>query len=88
MSHGSNPQIRKGLRQAQGHLESILAMVADGRSCTDLAQQLQAVESTIRTVKRALIHDHMEHCMVAAAAEGGMTMEATLRELKSLTKYL
>lgn len=88
MSHGSNPKIHKGLRQAQGHIESILAMVADGRSCPDLAQQLQAVENTIRTVKRALIHDHMEHCMATTAAEGGMTVEATLRELKSLTKYL
>jgi DNA-binding FrmR family transcriptional regulator len=88
MSHGSNPKIRKGLRQAQGHLESILTMLTEGRSCLDLAQQLQAVESTIRTVKRELIHDHMEHCMAAATAKGGMTAEDAVRELKSLTKYL
>ena len=88
MSHASDPEVRRGLAQAQGHLASILRMLTDGRSCLDLAQQLQAVESTIRTVKRALIHDHMDHCVADAVAEGGMSAERALRELKSLTKYL
>ena len=48
-------------------------MLIDGRSCLDLAQQFQAVESTIRTVKRALIHDHMEHCIADAVSKSGMT---------------
>ena len=55
MSHASDPKVRRSLNQAQGHLASILTMLTDGRSCLDLAQQLQAVESTIRTVKRALM---------------------------------
>jgi DNA-binding FrmR family transcriptional regulator len=88
MSHASDPEVRRGLTQAQGHIASVLSMLTDGRSCLDLAQQLQAVESTIRTVKRALIHDHMEHCVADAVAEGGMSAEQALRELKSLTKYL
>lgn len=88
MSHASDPEVRRGLTQAQGHLASILSMLTDGRSCLDLAQQLQAVESTIRAVKRALIHDHMEHCVADAVAEGGMSAEQALGELKSLTKYL
>ena len=88
MSHASDPEVRRGLTQAQGHLASILTMLVDGRSCLDLAQQLQAVESTIRSVKRALIHDHMEHCIADAVADGGMDAEKALRELKSLTKYL
>jgi hypothetical protein len=41
-----------------------------------------AVESTIRTVKRALIYDHMEHCIADAVGEGGMTSEQALREFK------
>ncbi len=88
MSHASDPEVRRGLKQAAGHIESVLAMLVDGRSCLDLAQQLQAVESTIRTVKRALIHDHMEHCIADAVGEGGMTSEQALREFKQLTKYL
>lgn len=88
MSHASDPEVRRGLKQAAGHIESVLAMLADGRSCLDLAQQLQAVESTVRTVKRALIHDHMEHCIADAVGDGGMTSEQALREFKQLTKYL
>jgi len=63
-------------------------MLTDGRSCVDLAQQLQAVESTIRIVKRALIHDHMEHCITHVVADGEMKPGQALREFKSLTKYL
>jgi DNA-binding FrmR family transcriptional regulator len=88
MSHASDPEVRRGLTQAQGHIASILSMLTDGRSCLDLAQQLQAVESTIRTVKRALIHDHMEHCVADAVGTDGMSTEQALREFKSLTKYL
>jgi DNA-binding FrmR family transcriptional regulator len=88
MSHASDPEVRRGLTQAQGHIASILSMLTDGRSCLDLAQQLQAVESTIRTVKRALIHDHMEHCIADGVADGGKSAKQALRELKSLTKYL
>jgi DNA-binding FrmR family transcriptional regulator len=88
MSHASDPEVRRGLIQAQGHLASILTMLGDGRSCLDLAQQLQAVESTIRSVKRALIHDHMEHCIADAVADGGIGADQALREFKTLTKYL
>jgi DNA-binding FrmR family transcriptional regulator len=88
MSHASDPEVRRGLSQAQGHIASILTMLTDGRSCLDLAQQLQAVESTVRTVKRALIHDHMQHCIADAVAAGGQGANQALRELKSLTKYL
>ncbi|WP_140868326.1 metal-sensing transcriptional repressor [Sphingomonas oligophenolica] len=88
ISHASDPQVRRGLKHAYGHLASILPMLDENRSCLELAQQLQAVESTIRTVKRALIHDHMEHCLADAVGDGAMTTEQALREFKALTKYL
>jgi DNA-binding FrmR family transcriptional regulator len=88
MKHSSHPEIVKRLKQAHGHLGSILAMFADGRSCSELAQQLQAVESTLANAKRTLIHDHMEHCIADAVAMGGMTGDEALREFKMLAKYL
>ena len=54
----------------------------------ELAQQLQAVESTIHGAKRTLIHDHMEHCIGDAVANGGMTGKQALSEFKTLAKYL
>lgn len=88
MQHASHPEIVKRLKQAQGQLSSLLGMFAEGRSCTDLAQQLQAVESVIHNAKRTLIQDHMEHCIGDAVAEGGMSAQKAIREFKSLSKYL
>ena len=88
MQHSSHPAIIKQLKQAHGQLASVLAMFADGRSCMDLAQQLQAVESVIHNAKRTLIQDHMEHCIGDAVGEGDMSAQQALREFKSLSKYL
>jgi DNA-binding FrmR family transcriptional regulator len=88
MRHVSHPEIIKRLKQAQGQLASVLSMFADGRSCMELAQQLQAVESIIHRSKKTLIHDHMEHCLGDALGEGGLSAEQALREFKTLSKYL
>lgn len=88
MQHASHPEIAKRLKQAYGQLASIMTMMAEGRPCVDLAQQLQAVESIIHTAKRTLIHDHMEHCIGDAVGEGGISGEQALREFKTLAKYL
>lgn len=41
-------------------------MFGEGRACLDLAQQLHAVEKAIVEAKKALIHDHVDHCLDAA----------------------
>ena len=88
MQHESHRALILRLKQAQGQLEALLSMFADGRSCLDLAQQLQAVESIVHNTKRTLIQDHMEHCIGDAVLEGGMASENALREFKTLAKYL
>lgn len=88
MSHASDPKVRKGLKQAQGHLASILTMLDEGRSCLDLAQQLQAVERTVRSAKHALIHGHLEHCVADATDERGNTADRAVQDFRALIKYL
>jgi uncharacterized protein len=88
MQHASHPEIVKRLKQAHGHLATILTMFAEGRSCPELAQQLQAVQSTLAAAKHALIQDHMEHCIADAVGDGGMTAAQAMREFKALAKYL
>lgn len=88
MKHTTHPEIVKRLKQAQGQLASVLAMFAHGRSCTDLTQQLQSVESIIHLAKRTLIQDHIEHCIGEGVEEGGMSADQALREFKALAKYL
>lgn len=81
--HKSHPIIVPRLKRANGHLASIIGMIEVGRSCAELAQQLHAVESAISNAKRALIHDHLEHCL-----DEGTDPKAALAELKHLAKYL
>ncbi len=88
MKNISHPEIVKRLKQAHGQLTSVLSMFAQGRSCMELAQQLQAVESIIRTSKQTLIHDHMEHCIGDALGKGGLSAAQALSEFKTLSKYL
>ena len=88
MKHASHPEIIAKLKQAQGQIGSIVTMMAEGRSCMELAQQLQAAESIVHLAKRALIQDHMEHCIADAASEGGKAAREAMTEFKILSKYL
>ncbi|MCX8252651.1 Nickel resistance protein (plasmid) [Beijerinckiaceae bacterium RH AL1] len=88
MQHASHPDIIKRLKRAHGHLASVVAMMEQGRSCVDLAQQLHAVENAISNAKRELIQDHMEHCLGNGLGEAAKNTKSALAEFKALAKYL
>jgi DNA-binding FrmR family transcriptional regulator len=79
--HASHPVIATRLKRAEGHLRRVISMIEEGRPCVDLATQLHAVERAIAEAKRALIHDHIDHCVSTAGKQD-------LAEIKSLTKLL
>ncbi len=56
-------------------------MIGEGRPCVDLATQLHAVERAVAEAKRALIHDHIDHCVTVGGGHD-------LAEIKALTKLL
>ena len=86
--HETHPDIVKRLRRAEGHLRSVIEMIGEGRSCLDLAQQLHAVEKAIGEAKRTLIHDHVDHCLDAAANGSAQTARNVVAEFKAISKYL
>jgi uncharacterized protein len=87
--HETHPGIVKRLKRAEGHLHKVIEMFADGRPCLDLAQQLQAVEKAISEAKKALIHDHVDHCLdTAANGERAKSTEGVLAEFKAISRYL
>ncbi|MFF7708631.1 metal-sensing transcriptional repressor [Pseudomonas sp. NPDC007930] len=87
-THTSHAAISKRLKRAEGHLRSIIAMMADGRACVDLAQQLHAVEKAICQAKRTLIQDHIDHCLEHSAEAIAKGERGALEEFKQITKYL
>ena len=86
--HTTHPDVLKRLKRAHGHLKSILAMLEDDRGCLEIAQQLLAVEKAINSAKRALVHDHIEHCLESTVREGADNADEMVREFKEITKYL
>jgi hypothetical protein NreA len=89
MAHTStHPEVANRLKRAEGHLKKIIAMIEEGRSCLDLAQQLHAVEKAIDSAKKTLIHDHIDNCLEAATGSIPAKARGPLDEFKELTKYL
>ncbi|NDD25047.1 MAG: nickel resistance protein [Betaproteobacteria bacterium] len=88
MKHETHPGIAKRLKRAQGHLKSIIEMLETERGCLEIAQQLQAVEKAITNAKKALIHDHIDHCLEHTVHDGAHSSDETIREFKEITKYL
>lgn len=82
--HRTHPEIIPRLKRAEGHLRSVVAMIEAGRPCLDIAQQLQAIEAAVAKAKKALIHDHIEHCFDGNDPETA----SLLAEMRRLTKYL
>ena len=80
--HASHPALIARLKRADGHLRAVIEMIEAGKSCLEVAQQLQAVEKAVANAKRVLIHDHMDHCL---DAEGS---DADRAELRAITRYL
>lgn len=83
--HSNHPAIIKRLNRATGHLKSIVGMIEEQRPCVDIAQQLQAVENAIASAKRALINDHIDHCLIHAAEGEGP--QRAIEEFRAISKY-
>ncbi|MDP9045773.1 MAG: metal-sensing transcriptional repressor [Pseudomonadota bacterium] len=86
--HESHPAIVKRLRRASGHLSKVIEMVESGSPCLDLAQQLHAVEKAVHQAKKALIHDHIDHCLDAAVGPTTKAARAPIDDFKAITRYL
>jgi DNA-binding FrmR family transcriptional regulator len=85
--HGSHPAVIKRLKRASGHLQSVIKMIEEEKSCLEITQQIYAVESAITNAKKVLIHDHLDHCL-EHALENNKSSAKAVKEFKEITKYL
>jgi DNA-binding FrmR family transcriptional regulator len=84
MSDHPHAAIARRLKRANGHLETIIEMIEEGRPCTAIAQQLRAVEGAIENARKALIHDHISHSLEAS----GVRSRAALKDFRAIAKFL
>ena len=88
MTDHPHSAIARRLKRANGHLETIIGMIEQGRPCAQIAQQLQAVENAIDNAKKALIHDHVSHSLERSFKASAAKGHAALRDFKLIAKYL
>ncbi|GAB48741.1 metal-sensitive transcriptional regulator [Mobilicoccus pelagius] len=69
------------LKRIEGQVRGIAKMIEDDRYCIDVLTQVSAATSALQSVALGLLEDHMAHCVVAAAREGGEEQEVKLREV-------
>jgi len=87
-SHPSYVSVAKRLKRASGHLQNVIAMVESDRECIDIAQQLHAVERAVAAAKRALVHQHLDHCLDDALQGQPQAVRVAMADFKDITKYL
>jgi hypothetical protein NreA len=88
LAHAHHQTVITRLKRAEGHLRSTVEMIAAGRSCIVVAQQLQAVEAAVANAKRLLIQDHIDHCLEEVAGELPRGSKDLLDEFKAVAKLL
>lgn len=72
------------LRRIEGQIRGILAMMDDGRPCTDVVVQLSAIRSAIDRLMVQVVGNQMERCLyadIASCKDIDETLETTLKLL-------
>lgn len=69
-SHQQTKAVLNRLSRAQGHLDAVRKMVERGEDCAEVLVQLSAVISALNGTGRAILKDHISHCIVDAVEAG------------------
>ncbi|GAB3821284.1 metal-sensitive transcriptional regulator [Tessaracoccus terricola] len=68
------------LKRIEGQVRGVHRMVDEDVYCIDILTQISALTSALENVALALLDDHIAHCVVDAAKNGGPDAEAKLKE--------
>ena len=85
---GVDPELKRRnlarLRRIEGQVRGLQKMVDEERYCADILTQISSVHEALRSVGRALMRNHLEHCATHAIAAGGAERDAMFEELVAM----
>ena len=84
--HTQTKAVQNRLAKAAGHLEKVRRMVDNGDDCAEVLMQLAAVRAALNNTAKLILQDHIEHCVVDAAASGDMEVIEDLN--KAIQRYM
>src|SRR4051812_5902263 len=70
----------KRLRRIEGQARGLQRMVEEEQYCIDILTQVSAMTKALQSVSLGLLDEHLSHCVVDAAAAGGVEAEAKIQE--------
>ena len=82
--HGA--QIQQ-LKRIEGQVRGIINMVEEQRYCIDILTQIKAAKSSLATIEKKIINEHMDHCVHKAIHSKDKKMaDSMLEEIQELLK--
>lgn len=69
------------LKKIQGQARGIEKMIADGRYCLEIVQQLTALSAAAEELSLKLLESHIEGCVAGAIRAGDGSGQAHIKEL-------
>jgi len=70
----------KRLRRIEGQVRGLQRMVEGDQYCIDILTQVSAATKALQSFSLELLDEHLAHCVVQAAQQGGPDAEAKVRE--------
>ncbi len=71
---------QRRLRRIEGQARGLQRMVEEDKYCIDILTQISAITKALQSVAIGLLDEHLNHCVVDAAAVGGPEAELKLKE--------
>jgi DNA-binding FrmR family transcriptional regulator len=70
----------KRMRRIEGQVRGIAKMIDNDQYCIDVLTQVSAATKALEAVALGLLDEHLRHCVVQAAAEGGAVADEKVTE--------
>jgi DNA-binding FrmR family transcriptional regulator len=70
----------KRLRRIEGQARGLQKMIEEEQYCIDILTQVSAMTRALQSVALGLLGEHLSHCVVRAAAEGGAEADIKIEE--------
>jgi DNA-binding FrmR family transcriptional regulator len=81
--HGQRPEHLDRLAKIEGQVRGLSRMIEQDRYCIDVLTQISAVTKALQQVGLLLLDEHIRHCVLDAAEQGGEVAEQRFNELQA-----
>jgi DNA-binding FrmR family transcriptional regulator len=71
----------KRLRRVEGQIRGLQRMVEEDKYCIDVLTQVAAATKALQSFSLELLDEHISHCVVEAAQQGGAEAEEKVSEV-------